>query len=126
MYAFFLRSALFAAVSVVLLAGCTHSPPVRFYTLTPLDRQEIRRASRQEAVPGAVRIMPVDIPDYLDRPQIMTRDGKNILKLAEFDRWAGSLGDNITAVLAENLGLLLASDRVFIHPGIGGEKTIFP
>ena len=46
----------------------------------------------------------------------MTRDGSNELRLAEFDRWAGSLADNITAVLAENLAALLGSDRVVVAP----------
>jgi uncharacterized lipoprotein YmbA len=65
----------------------------------------------------------VEIPDYLDRPQIVTRDGQNALYLAEFDRWGGSLSDNIAAVLAENLGVILGSDRVYVYPWIRAEKA---
>jgi len=70
-----------------------------------------------------VTVAPVEIPDYLDRPQIVTRDGRNELQLAEFDRWAGSLRENITTVLAENLSLLLGSDRIFVYPRVRAEKT---
>jgi uncharacterized lipoprotein YmbA len=73
--------------------------------------------------PLSVSIAPVEIPDYLDRPQIVTRDGRNELKLAEFDRWGGALRDNIAAVLAENLALLLDSDRVYVYPRTRAEKA---
>ena len=71
----------------------------------------------------SVSIAPVEIPDYLERPQIVTRDGRNELRLAEFDRWAGSLSDNISAVMAENLSMLLGSDLVFVNPGMRAEKA---
>jgi uncharacterized lipoprotein YmbA len=69
----------------------------------------------------SVSIAPVEVPDYLDRLQIVTRDGNNGLKLAEFDRWGGSLGENIATVLVENLSLLLGSDRVFTYPRLSPE-----
>jgi hypothetical protein len=75
--------------------------------------------------PVSVSIATVEIPDYMDRPQIVTRESGNELKLAEFDRWAGSLSDNIAAVLAENLGLLLGTERVFAYPPVSGEKADF-
>jgi hypothetical protein len=34
----------------------------------------------------------------------------------EFHRWAGPLKDGFARVLAENIGLLLATDRVAIYP----------
>jgi len=103
-------------VLLIISAGCRSSPPAKFYTLTSLS-DEIPT----QQVPAArghlsVGIDPVQIPDYLDRPQIVTRSGMNELKLAEYDRWAGSLGENITAVITENLSLLLSTDSVFPYP----------
>jgi uncharacterized protein len=115
----------FLAALVVLLAGCASSPSVRFYTLTPAGQQEKETFAPGTAHPFSVSIAPVEIPDYLDRPQIVTRQGLNELKLAEFDHWAGSLSDNISAVLVENIATFLGSDRVAVHPGIQGEKTDF-
>src|SRR5512137_3062027 len=82
----------------ICLAGCATSPTARFYTLTPISPQEAKVSSGAAVSPVSISIAPVEIPDYLDRPQIVTRDGLNELRLAEFDRWAGSLSDNIAAV----------------------------
>jgi uncharacterized lipoprotein YmbA len=105
------------------LAGCASSPPARFYTLNPLGPQEAKHSSPAAANSVSVSIAPVEIPDYLERPQIVTRDGRNGLHLSEFDRWGGSLSDNIAAVMAENLGQLLGSDRVFAYPRMRAEKA---
>jgi uncharacterized lipoprotein YmbA len=109
-------------LAAIGLAGCASSPSARFYTLTPISPQEAK-PSAPATNPVSVSIAPVEIPDYLERPQIVTRDGQNELSLAEFDRWAGSLSDNISAVLAENIGLLLGSDRVFVYPRMSAEKA---
>ena len=113
---------LFLVAVAVWLAGCASTPQSRFYTLNSLAPQETKQPSRDTANPVSVGIAPVEIPDYLERPQIVTRDGRNELRLAEFDRWAGSLSDNISAVLSENLSMLLGSDRVFVNPGVRSEK----
>ncbi len=105
------RAALFTlALFVAVLTGCASSTPSRFYQLNPVQSGAL--------VPGdvfpchglVVAIGPVRIPDYLDRPQIVTRSGKNELKLSEFDRWAGSLESNVSRVLAEDISGLLPSD----------------
>ena len=35
---------------------------------------------------------------------------------AEFDLWAGSIKDNLTNVLAENIGFLVPTERIYIYP----------
>jgi uncharacterized protein len=59
---------------------------------------------------------PVTVPPYLDRPQIVTRTSRAKLVLAELDQWAAPLPDTIARVLAENLSLLLPTERVVLHP----------
>ncbi len=115
------RTLLFAAA--LLFAGCAVTPSARFYTLTPLEPRDAKAVSRETAAPPSLTIAPVEIPDYLDRPQMVTRDGRNEVNLAEFDRWAGSLRENMADVLAENLSLLLGSDRVFVYPRVRAEKS---
>ncbi len=100
-------------LSVTLVACTITSPSVSFYTVTSLDESGTIRSSAKRVYPLAIRVMPVEIPDYLDRPEIITRKGRNTVELAEFDRWAGSFKETVTAVLAENLGLLLDSDLVY-------------
>jgi uncharacterized lipoprotein YmbA len=96
---------------VVILAGCASSPSSKFYQLNSLqNRTSITRdASLEQNL--IIAIGPVRIPDYLDRPQIVTRAGKNELRLSEFDRWAGSLESDVTRVLVEDISGLLPADR---------------
>ena len=105
------RSFIALGLLVVTLAGCAGSPPSKFYQLNSLQN---RTSITPDAPPEQnviISIGPVRIPDYLDRPQIVTRAGKNELKLSEFDRWAGSLESDVTRVLIEDISSLLPADR---------------
>jgi len=59
-------------------------------------------------------IGPVTIPDYLDRPEIVTRSSRNQLTIADFDRWGGSVATDINRVLAENLSSQLAPQGISV------------
>ena len=117
--------AVFLWICLLGLGGCAGTKPSKFYTLNSL----IAPGERSGAVPAeqgiSVAVGPVAIPDYLDRPQILTRSGPRELKLAEFDRWAGSLEEDISRVLAENLSGLLAPDNVTVLRW-GGDAYPFP
>jgi uncharacterized lipoprotein YmbA len=63
-----------------------------------------------------IGVGPVTLPPYLDRPQIVTRASRTKLELGEFDQWAAPLQDTFARVLAEDLSLLLGTDRVLLHP----------
>ena len=106
--------AVFLGICLFAWGGCASSKMSRFYTLTPVSGA----GEPYKTVPGgqgiAVAVGPVAIPDYLDRPQILTRSGARELRLAEFDRWAGSLEKDISRVLVENLSVLLAKDGVTV------------
>jgi uncharacterized lipoprotein YmbA len=75
-----------------------------------------------ETAPSAVPrgltlgVGPVTLPSYLDRAQIVTRASHARLVLGEFDQWAAPLQNVITRALAENLSLLIPTDRVLLHP----------
>jgi uncharacterized lipoprotein YmbA len=51
------------------------------------------------------------IPEYIDRPQIVTRTDDNQVALSEFNRWGGTLKHELTNVLMQNLNVLLAERR---------------
>jgi uncharacterized lipoprotein YmbA len=55
---------------------------------------------------------PVAIPADIDRAEIVTRDAGNEVSFSEFHRWAGPLPKNIASVMAQNIGILLETDRV--------------
>ena len=95
------------------LEACT-STPSRFYILNALSASEATPATGATQGP-VIGVGPITMPKYLDRPQIVTRTGSNQLALAEFDRWAEPLQDNVARVLAENLALLIPTDQVLLY-----------
>jgi hypothetical protein len=67
-------------------------------------------------VPGVVGLGPITLPGYLDRPQIVIRLGENEVALAETDRWAEPLRDNLARTLQENLSSLMPEATFVHHP----------
>lgn len=103
--------------AILVLAGCAGSTePSRFYVLsTPLDLTSEKPAAGTSPS-MSLGVGPVTLPLHLDRPQIVTHATHHKLELAEFDRWAEPLKDNFTRVLAENLSILIGTDRIAVFP----------
>jgi uncharacterized protein len=103
--------ALILAVAVMILpfcvAGCGSSQSPRIYTLNAITLPSQDNLPPQTDPDMIVGIGPVVIPDYIDQAQIITRTTANQLSIAEFDLWGGSLKEDVTRVLIENLGTLL-------------------
>ena len=100
----------------LLAASCAITTPTQFYVLTAVPS-----SAPLQRLPGdkrnlTISIGPVELPGYLDRPQIATRLSPTTLHFSEFHQWAEPLKDSVTRVLAENLSHLLATDYVVSHP----------
>ena len=106
------------AFSIVALfsAGCGTSRPVELFTLNPLTRIQEKTPGMAAAQDISIGVGPVAFPEFLDRPQIVTRTSPNRLSASEFHRWAGSFQANFSAVLAENISILMATNRVAVYP----------
>ena len=101
--------------SLMVLGGCANTQPTNFYILSSLSNSNVEKVqSAKQSI--ALGIGPVELPKYLDRPQIVTRASSNQLELAEFDQWAGPLKENVPKVLAENLSILIPTDRIAVYP----------
>ncbi len=117
---FRLRVVIIFSTLWLVLSGCASSPTPRFYLLSSLE------ATSQEMKPSAeercfsIGIGPINIPDYIDRPQIVTRGTPIEFKLAEFDRWGEPVKDNLKRVLAKNLSMLLCTKTIAFFPWRGG------
>lgn len=105
------------ALVALFICGCMgRSPAPRFYALSPLQDDQGMTRRKSPAKDAVIGIGPVRLADYLDDAKIITRTGDNRLVKAEYDRWAGSFKNNVSNVLAENIGSLLGTDRVFLYP----------
>ena len=100
------------AVCLATLVGCATTTPSRFYTLTPVKGADASAAVIPVEEGALIAVGPVRLPEYLDRPQIATRSEGNEVRLHETERWAGSLQEDVSRVLVENLSSLLAGKRV--------------
>jgi len=99
-----------------LLTGCAgRSPQTSFYQLVPLADLDGEQAITKP-LDISVGIGPLTIPDYLKRPQIVTRRSNSQLQIEEFHRWAGQLEKGIGAVIVDNLTDQLGSERVVTFP----------
>ena len=120
------RSALIGvSLSLLLAWGCASSPASRFYTLSSLSGPVKANAGQPLGKGPTIGLGPIRFPDYLDRPGIVTRSGGNTIEIAEFDLWAGSLKDDFLRVLAENLSILLETDKMLLYPYIGAVPIDF-
>jgi len=103
-------------LAAALLAGCGSTPPTRFYALSALaggDTRSTGTAGQQRTVVG---IGPIALAKYLEHPAITVRSGANTLLRSEVNRWGGSLGDEVSRVLVENVGHLLSAEHYLVVP----------
>jgi uncharacterized protein len=104
-------------IGLFFLNGCLGKSQVpRFYALSPITEDKAMAKSDTPARDASIGIGPIKLADYLDQSKIVTQTGDNRLVKAEFDLWAGALKDNLTNVLAENIGLLLPTEQIYIYP----------
>jgi uncharacterized protein len=105
----------FLAMAAIFLGGCRSQSP-RFYTLSPIQEGQVISKRISPAQNAVVGIGPVKLADYLDQSMLVTRTSDNQAKKAEFDRWVGSFKDNFINVLADNIGVLLPTERIYLYP----------
>ncbi len=105
-------------ITLVLLSlsGCLgRSPEPHFYTLTSLLDTQVQQMGEKNQRKISIGVGPIKIAEYLNQNRIITRT-KNSVNQAEYDQWSGSLINNLTNVLAENIGHLLKIDSIFLFP----------
>lgn len=103
----------FAGGAALVLAGCVSGEEVttRFWLLSPLPPSTAAlEPPRDPAL--ALDIAALRLPQYLQRPQIVTRSTDNQVVLAEYEQWGGNLAKNMMRVLAQNLSRLLSTPEV--------------
>jgi uncharacterized protein len=91
------------------LAACGSSAPIRYYTLqridpaSRIDTAQVPDSGRQSGAAMVVRLEPVAIPAELDRPELVTHTGPYRVRIADSERWAAPLEEQIRRVLSDDL-----------------------
>ena len=99
----------------MLATACATSAPTRVYVLGSTTPTETAKG----APCIVLGIGPVEIPGYLDRPQIVTRLSSNEIQPSDFDQWGEPLAQGIGRALADNLASQLCAQRVEYYPWKG-------
>jgi len=119
---FKLTIAILLAVALVLSSclggGPSRTPATRFYVLNSLYSAENKAELTPVAVlkDVAIGVGPLKLSQVLDRPQIVLRTSHNEIRVADLDRWAAPLNENITNVLIDNLSALLSTGNILKFP----------
>jgi hypothetical protein len=104
-----------AAVIGVVLTGCgPPAPPPTFYLLSSTADTQLAGVERGPAV----GVGPIQIPAYLERPQVVTSTRQHEVVLSERNQWAEPLTDSISRVMVIDLSTFLESTRVYIVPRV--------
>jgi uncharacterized lipoprotein YmbA len=90
---------------VTALAGCSTSPPVRYYTLMPPESALAQGAPARQNTEAAylLEVVPVTVPPQADQPQVMLRESNGSLAAYYSDRWTAPLADEIRSALSYDL-----------------------
>jgi hypothetical protein len=103
---------------VLVLSGCIsvqNSPTPRFYMLSAINESQISKRM-DIASDVLIGVGPVKIPEYQDRPQIVTQSKDETLKFAQFDRWGESLDLGVERLIAEDLTVMLPGAKFTLYP----------
>ena len=106
------------------LGGASQTPATKFYVLNSLDGTEnIAQPSPITVLKdAAIGVGPIRLSQVLDRPHIILRTSHNEIRVADLDRWAAPLNENLTNVLVDNLSILLSTGQILKFPW----KTTIP
>jgi hypothetical protein len=92
----------------LVVAGCAgKSAPTQFYMLGPVMSDEVESHPANSTSTVYITLDTVEIPEYLNRPHIVTHVDRAEYQIDEFHRWMEPLQDNLTRVIANHLSVLL-------------------
>ena len=112
-----MRRAYLLLLPMLLGAGCSFLKPsvdpTTYYVLTATAT-----TAAPNPQPRVVGVEPVHLPEYLDRPQLVTRIGPNQLRISDIERWAEPLGDALTSTLRQDVAAALPDAMVVVQPDV--------
>ena len=77
--------------------------PTVFYML---KAESTRAPAKVDSAPLQVNLLPITIPSYMARPQIVSLASGDRVDMSEFNRWSELPNDAITRIMVQNLSVL--------------------
>ncbi|MCG5075384.1 PqiC family protein [Paraburkholderia sp. RG36] len=102
-------------VVMLVLAGCGHSPPTRYVTLSAAPGEVPGEVAGGMRTISPLQLTAVHIPAELDRPEVVTQVAPNRLTIDDNVRWGAPLARMIRRTLAEDLVMRLPAGA-FVFP----------
>jgi uncharacterized protein len=124
-----LRARVLTLTLALFFVGCSVLSPkqdrTRFIMLAPVTyaaSNGVPSTAGLKLSALAIGLGPVQLPEYLDRPELVIRTSPNGFELSETDRWAEPLTDNFRHVLANDLTNLLGTTNIIQYPWYPGTR----
>lgn len=105
-------------LAAVALAGCGASPPPRYHALSIAAPPQPSGSARL-----LVEILPVAVPDRLNREEMVLTSETGQLSVRDGDRWAAPLAGEIRQIVTDTLWYRLRAADVYrapVAPGPSG------
>jgi len=99
-------------IALGLLSGC--SSKLNFYQLHPESSKKENHAKRKQNT--IIGIAEVEVAEYLQKPELVTRMSSNRIMVHDKDLWAGSFAKNIQSVIMHNISALLPYYTFLSYP----------
>ena len=111
----FPRAAALAA-ALCALAGCATGPESRYYVFEPTGALRSMAARDAKASACTIQLAPVQVPAYLDRPQIVTRLSATEIRADQFNRWGNPIAVSAAEMIGATIGEVLPDAYVDLRP----------
>ena len=111
--------------------GCSVLAPrpdrSRFFNLAAMSAMSGDRDAAHAPSAAAPAVMyglgPIELPAYLDRNELATRVSPTEVTYSTTERWAEPLAETFTAVLLQDLCVLLDTNRILPYPWAGSGRV---
>lgn len=99
------------ALAALALTGCGSSPPIHYHALTTASPPQTSGSARL-----LVEILPVAMPERLDRVEMVLSNGAGQLDVRDSDHWAAPLSDEVRQLLSDALWERLQASDTYQAP----------
>ena len=103
-------------ITMVVVSSCGSTKPARFYLLTPVSQQDAEQSGLSGKPEITIGIGTMNVPEYLERPQIMTHITENEVQFSEYDNltadqklWCALCDDAETLGTANDPAILITA-----------------